>query len=44
MRKLLLLLFLIGSLSGCAIASDSYQPGIAGVRDVPPADFYVKTH
>jgi hypothetical protein len=43
MRRLLLLLFLIGSLSGCSIASESYQPGISGVRDVPPADIYLKT-
>jgi hypothetical protein len=41
MRKLAILTLLVLGLSGCSFASDSYQPGIKGVRDVPHADNYI---
>ena len=40
MWKWLLLLCWVAC-SGCiSIASDAYQPGIRGVRDLPQADYY----
>ncbi|MBN2578239.1 MAG: lipoprotein [Pirellulales bacterium] len=41
MQKLFFLLGLTLLLSGCSIASSSYQPGLPGVREVPHADCYV---
>jgi hypothetical protein len=38
MRKLILLFCLASLFSGCA--SDSYQPGIPGVRDLPQANYW----
>ena len=41
MRRLLILLTMAAIISGCAIASEDYRPGLPGVRDAPPADTYV---
>ncbi len=40
MRKFFVLAIL-SILSGCSFASDSYRPGVQGVRDVPHVDNYV---
>ena len=40
MRRLLILLTMAAIISGCAIASEDYRPGLPGVRNTP-ADTYV---
>jgi hypothetical protein len=42
MRKWMMLFCLAAFLSGCA--SDGYQPGIRGVRDLPQADYYAPNY
>ena len=40
MRKWILLFCLAAVFCGCA--SNDYQPGVPGVRDLPQADYYVR--
>jgi hypothetical protein len=42
MRKWLLLFCVAVCLTGCA--SDGYQPGIRGVRDLPQANYHIPSY
>lgn len=43
MRRLILFCFLPVIFLGCQFASESYQPGIRGVRDNPVSDQYLNS-